>query len=306
MSVSALEERGALAGSGNSNNSTDLSPPAYMYGYVTVLNVIIFVVGVIGNVMVLLVIVRMRTLRTRVNYFLASLSVSDLLVLVICQPSAMLVFYTRDQWLLGHVMCQLVPFLEHWTVHASVLTLLVIGLDRYVTICRPGSPLFPPRPALYLSVAWLTAGLFAVPFIFLTSLDTSEYLDGSSVEVCRTKLDGLASQVFVTVTFALMFLLPLFLLGFLYASVISRLRRLTVGQDTIKLGEKLCKRKTTSFAMNAKAPTILTPARSDDTRSKVMVNPATARSRHQVARMLVVIVVLFFVCFTPFKVSTEK
>ncbi|KAK3781739.1 hypothetical protein RRG08_037142 [Elysia crispata] len=135
-----VQGQGTLSTMDNSSTDSELSPPAYMYAYVTVLNVIIFVVGVIGNVIVLLVIVRMRTLRTRVNYFLANLSVSDLLVLVVCQPSAMLEFYNREKWLLGHVMCKLVPFLEHWTVHASVLTLLVIGLDRYVTICRPGSP----------------------------------------------------------------------------------------------------------------------------------------------------------------------
>ncbi|RUS85343.1 hypothetical protein EGW08_006886, partial [Elysia chlorotica] len=285
-----------------------MSPPAYMYAYVTVINVIIFVVGVIGNVMVLLVIVRMRALRTRVNYFLASLRVSDLLVLIVCQPSAMLSFYAQDKWLLGHFMCKLVPFLEHWTVHASVLTLLVIGIDRYVTICRPGSALFPARPVLYLCVVWLTAGVLSLPFVFLTSVEEELYHDGTLVEVCRTKLVSLRSRMFVAFTFAFMFFFPLVLLCFLYFSVISRLRRLAVSHDTMtSVGGKVKGYRADDVRSSHSTwvgwlvgwlAALLTPGRPR------LVNPATARSRHQVARMLLVIVTLFAVCFTPFKVLT--
>ncbi|KAK3781737.1 hypothetical protein RRG08_037140 [Elysia crispata] len=168
------------------------------------------------------------------------------------------------------------------------------------------SALFPPRPVLYLTVVWVTAGVVALPFVFLTNLIDTQYQDGSDVQVCRTNLAGLSAQLFVTLTFILMFLFPLVLLCFLYFSVISRLRRLAVSQDTAKGGTNGYRgedmRTSASAAVNA--ATLLTPSRPREQRSNGLVNPATARSRHQVARMLLVIVALFAVCFTPFKVFT--
>ncbi|XP_059144913.1 QRFP-like peptide receptor [Physella acuta] len=266
----------------NSTNTTSvgsLSPPDYMYAYVTILNVIIFAVGVIGNVMVLLVMVRMRIMRTRVNYFLASLSVADLLVLVVCQPIAMLVFYTREVWVLGSFMCKMVPFLEHWTLHASVLTLLLIGFDRYFILCRPQTQICPSHTCLLIIPAWTLSCFLAIPFIFLTHLNLEQHQDGAK-EACRTEAGQTHFRIFNVVTFFIMFVAPLFLLLFLYTSVITTLRRLSCTGDV-----------SISGIVN-----------SDESRNGI--HHATARNRRQVAQMMVAIVVLFFVCFMPFKILT--
>ncbi|CAL1536019.1 unnamed protein product, partial [Lymnaea stagnalis] len=265
----------------NSNyTSEDLAPPEYMYAYVTVCNVVIFLVGVIGNVMVLLVMVRMRVMRTRVNYFFASLSAADLLVLIVCQPSAMLEFYTREQWLLGHFMCKLIPFLEHWSLHASVLTLLLIGFDRYFLICRPQSRPSPTYTWLPLLPVWILSCFSAIPFIFLTRFDIENRVDGTHAEACVTEANKLHSRIFVAVIFGLTFVLPLVLLIFIYTSVIRALRRLGGG-------ESLCMKG----IANKENP-------------EYGIHPSTARSRRQVTRMMVAIVVLFFVCLMPFKILT--
>lgn len=90
----------------SSRNRDELELPPYVYIYVTTLNVLIFVVGILGNVMVIQVVARMKAMRTQMNFFLMSLSVADLLVLVICQPSALLEFYGKDRWLFGEAMCK--------------------------------------------------------------------------------------------------------------------------------------------------------------------------------------------------------
>ena len=45
-------------------------------------------------------------MRTATNMFLANLSVADLLVLLICMPSALLELHSRDAWHLGAAMCK--------------------------------------------------------------------------------------------------------------------------------------------------------------------------------------------------------
>ena len=80
--------------------------PTYITIYVTILNIAIFVVGIVGNVLVILVVSRVRDMRTSINLYLANLSVADLLVLLVCQPSAMIEFYAKERWYLGPVLCK--------------------------------------------------------------------------------------------------------------------------------------------------------------------------------------------------------
>ncbi|ESO97027.1 hypothetical protein LOTGIDRAFT_159778 [Lottia gigantea] len=75
--------------------------PYYMLIYVTTINAIILLVGVIGNVMVIIVVVKVKDMRSPMNYYLVSLSVADLLVLLICQPSALAEFYAKSRWYLS-------------------------------------------------------------------------------------------------------------------------------------------------------------------------------------------------------------
>jgi len=105
-------DNGSLISSNISNkiyNSTgrgDLTIPLYMYITVSVTNAVIFLVGTFGNCLVIFVVAKTRDMRTPTNVFLLNLSVADLLVLLVCQPAALLEFYSKDRWFLGTFMCK--------------------------------------------------------------------------------------------------------------------------------------------------------------------------------------------------------
>ena len=84
----------------------DLTIPLYMLIGVTFSYFVIFLMGVGGNIMVVWIVARNRDMRSATNVFLLSLSIADLLVLIICMPSALVEFYGRDVWYLGHTMCK--------------------------------------------------------------------------------------------------------------------------------------------------------------------------------------------------------
>ncbi|KAL4231045.1 hypothetical protein ACF0H5_008628 [Mactra antiquata] len=93
------------------NNAASLLPknleiPLYIYICVSVVNAIIFIVGTFGNVLVIVVVLRVREMRTPTNVFLLNLSVADVMVLIVCQPAALLEFYGKERWFLGEVMCE--------------------------------------------------------------------------------------------------------------------------------------------------------------------------------------------------------
>lgn len=80
--------------------------PAYLFIYVTVIISLVFIVGIIGNVLVIAVVCQVRAMRNSTNYFLFSLSIADLCVLLICQPVAVMDFYAKERWYIGEVMCK--------------------------------------------------------------------------------------------------------------------------------------------------------------------------------------------------------
>ena len=85
--------------------------PLYMYILVSVFNTAIFILGTFGNVLVLLVIVKVRNMRTPTNFFLMCLSIADILVLLVCQPAALMEFFAKDRWFIGRAMCKSLIFM---------------------------------------------------------------------------------------------------------------------------------------------------------------------------------------------------
>lgn len=82
--------------------------PTYIRVVSTVFCVLVLVVGVLGNLLVPAVLLRNKDMRNSTNFFLLNLSLADLLVLVVCLPTAFVELYSPpDVWLLGQGMCEL-------------------------------------------------------------------------------------------------------------------------------------------------------------------------------------------------------
>lgn len=59
---------------------------------------IVFVVGLVGNVLVMMVVARTRIMKTTVFYFLFNLALADLLVIIFCVPATLISnVYTGEQ-----------------------------------------------------------------------------------------------------------------------------------------------------------------------------------------------------------------
>ncbi len=84
----------------------DMSTPLYILVLVTLFSGIIFVIGVLGNAIVMCIILRNHGMHSSTNMSLFSLSVADIMVLVICMPSALSEFYGKEVWYLGQFMCK--------------------------------------------------------------------------------------------------------------------------------------------------------------------------------------------------------
>jgi hypothetical protein len=125
----------------NNNTEYDTIPkrdPLYILIPITVIYTVILLTGLIGNVSTCVVIARNKHMHTATNYYLFSLAVSDLLLLVSGLPQEMYFIWRRAYPdVLGETVCILQGFAAETSANATVLTITAFTVERYVAICHP-------------------------------------------------------------------------------------------------------------------------------------------------------------------------
>ncbi|XP_062421203.1 probable G-protein coupled receptor 34 [Pungitius pungitius] len=100
-----------------------------------VLYTVIFVLGLVGNLLALLVFFGVHAKKNSVRVFLINIAFADLL-LVVCLPFRVLYHSRGNNWTLGPTLCKVVGNLFYMNMYISVTLLGFISVDRYLKIHR--------------------------------------------------------------------------------------------------------------------------------------------------------------------------
>ena len=97
--------------SNGSNDTTYYTPeqpraPMYIVITATVFYIAIFLFGVLGNILVIVVIGFGRSMKTSVNIFLLNLCIADLFIMLVCMPTALTEIFSMEAWYFGAFMCK--------------------------------------------------------------------------------------------------------------------------------------------------------------------------------------------------------
>ncbi|XP_013786636.2 alpha-2Db adrenergic receptor-like [Limulus polyphemus] len=116
--------------------------------------VVFIILSVMGNLMVIVTVLRHKEMRTRTNMFLVNLAVADLLTAVIDMPISLVTMIHGD-WVLGEFFCKLNGFTMALLLICSIHTLMYISIYKYVSITRPFSQVMThQRILLMIVVTW--------------------------------------------------------------------------------------------------------------------------------------------------------
>ncbi|XP_033096617.1 neuromedin-U receptor 2-like [Anneissia japonica] len=127
---------------------------------------IIFIIGITGNVLVILMITRCRLFHTPTNIYLVSLALADLTFLLASTIRRWVIYSTspvlvEDVGGLGDkavYFCIIFESISNWSGAVSCAMILFIALDRYFAICHPirFRIISTNITAIYISIAvWL-------------------------------------------------------------------------------------------------------------------------------------------------------
>ncbi|KAJ8786102.1 hypothetical protein J1605_006536 [Eschrichtius robustus] len=155
----------------------------YIFVMIPTLYSIIFVVGIFGNSLVVIVIYFYMKLKTVASVFLLNLALADLCFLLTLPLWAV---YTAMEyhWPFGNYLCKIASASVSFNLYASVFLLTCLSIDRYLAIVHPMKSRLR-RTMLVAKVTciiiWLLAGLASLPTIIHRNVF---FIENINITVC--------------------------------------------------------------------------------------------------------------------------
>ena len=218
-----------------SENATAPGFPVYLHQplgatvfQVTFWSTIAFL-GVIGNLLVCVVILSQAKMKTSMNYYLLSLAIADLGLLLLIYPMAVLKYLFPFRWLLGRQVCfYLTPTVEiffgasTWSIAAIAIERYrnVVGAKRYQIRYRSRDR---KRTFVVIGMVWLAS--FLVSSVPLYPIMTYN----SNLKLCYPDWPDMSgtNAFYLTHSLTLLvfwYVLPLIVIVFTYVKIKKRVR----------------------------------------------------------------------------------
>ncbi|KAM3964322.1 neuromedin-U receptor 2-like [Aphomia sociella] len=154
-----------------------------MYIFYTICLLVIFVVGVTGNLLTCIVIYLDKTMHTATNFYLFNLAISDFFVAFGILLEVNIIWlksniYDFQDYDVGNIVCKMHFFLVVALWNNGILIMTALAIERYVAIWHPlllkSTPVWR-RVMKIIVLIWTVAILETLPEVWTISLIYTEY-----------------------------------------------------------------------------------------------------------------------------------
>ncbi|KAG7269573.1 hypothetical protein CRUP_036765, partial [Coryphaenoides rupestris] len=244
------------------NDTFDEATPFFgsLAGATGIIYLTVFIVGLLGNTLVIYVVVRYAKMKTVTNMYILNLAVADeLYILGIPFLGTQSVL---SYWLYGEFLCKVYMTADAMSQFTSIFCLTAMSIDRYLAVVHPIRSAKWRRPQVakvFNFMVWVLSFLVVLPVTIYSDVQDRF----NSCNISWPDPHSLWSTVFILYTAILGFFAPLLVICLCYLLIVIKVR---------------------SAGMRAG----LTKRR---------------QSERKVTRMVVIIVVVFVMCWLPFFVT---
>ncbi|XP_065521608.1 C-C chemokine receptor type 4 isoform X2 [Lathamus discolor] len=189
--------------------------------FVPVLYTLVFLVGLTGNILVIVVLFKYKRLKSMTDVYLLNLAISDLLF-VLSLPFWS--YFMADQWVFGTLWCKIISWIYLVGFYSGIFFIMLMSIDRYLAIVRAVLSL-KARTAFHglvtSFVVWLVALSASAPeLVFADSFLEKNYT------TCTARYPGNFTtwKLFSTLEINILgLLIPLTVMTFCYSMIIKTL-----------------------------------------------------------------------------------
>ncbi|XP_068574486.1 somatostatin receptor type 5-like isoform X2 [Cebidichthys violaceus] len=240
------------------NNNLDALMP---FNFVTaVIYIIVFIVGLLGNTLVIYVVIRYTKMKTVTNLYILNLALADELYILgipFLGTNSVLSY-----WPYGDFFCKLSMTVDAMSQFASTFCLTVMSIDRYLAVVHPirSAKWRKPQVAkIFNAMVWVVSFLIVLPVTIYSNVQE----EFNACNITWPEPHELRSIVFILYTSILGFFGPVVVISLCYLLIVIKVR-----SAGVRAG--LTKRR---------------------------------KSERKVTRMVVIIVLVFVLCWLPFFTS---
>jgi len=212
-----------------SNTTFDFTQPylrrsmRYVYPLFMFLYAAVGFIGFVGNITMVIIMGKRRLYHDQTFFFIGNLAFSDLIKCVFVLPISLANMLVQN-WVFGSFLCFLVPMIQFFPIHASMLTFLMIAIDRYRLIVNPFKARVPA--GLCIIATWVGAICVVLPHaIYIKYIDLGALFGEQfyGVGICYVNMEKHIEEYFRAM-FVTLYALPLAIIGFLFVKISAELK----------------------------------------------------------------------------------
>ncbi|XP_078412389.1 neurotensin receptor type 1 [Cetorhinus maximus] len=264
----------------------DVNTDVYSKVVVTLIYIGLFLLGSLGNFITVHTLVKkksLQNLQSTVHYHLASLALSDLLILLLCMPIELYNFiWVHHPWAFGDAVCRGYYFLRDACTYATAFNIASLSIERYLAICHPFKAktlMSTSRTKKLISIIWVLSFLLATPMIFTMGEMYANSVPDPDDLICTTIVEESTVKTVVQVNAFLSFVIPM--------AIISVLNTIIANQLIAMFKQA---------AQDSRVCTI----EGQQTTLSISVEPSRVQSLRHGVKVLRAVVIAFVVCWLPY------